>query len=149
MVIAPKIVGLEEQEDPATALPADGGLLLGGRGPRQQQRRPGGASGGDPHPALAGLARLVERVVFQQGEAEPLGEEGDGLVVVGHQQGQGAKVLRHGDVPRQMSRAASALIAAQHSGLLTAEASTASAFEGTTARPYPTSTRLRPCFLAR
>ena len=89
LVIAPKVVGLEEQEDPASSLPSDGGLLFGGGSTGQQQGRTGSALRSDPHPALARFARLVEGRVFQQLKSEPLGKKANGLIVVGHQQGQG------------------------------------------------------------
>ena len=94
LVIAPEVVGFEEQEDPTAPCWPMAARCSGG-GPRQQQ---GGtrAPWGNPHPALARFARLVEGRVFQQLEPQSLGKEGDGLVVIGHQQGQGANVLCHG-----------------------------------------------------
>ena len=89
LVVAPEIVGLEKQEDPTAPLLADGGLLLRIGGLGQQQGRPWGTFRGDPHPALARFARLVEGRVFQQLKSEPLGKKANGLIVVGHQQGQG------------------------------------------------------------
>ena len=75
LVIPPEISGLEEQKYPATALLADGGLLLGRGGASQQQRRTGGAFGGNPYPALARFARFIEPGVFQEREAKSLGKK--------------------------------------------------------------------------
>ncbi|MNY32913.1 hypothetical protein D3C86_1671590 [compost metagenome] len=93
LVIPTEVVGLEEQEDSASSLPSDGGLLFGSGRTGQQQGRTGSALRSDPHPAFARFARLIEGSVFQQLEPQPLGEEGDSLVIIGHQQGQGAQVL--------------------------------------------------------
>src|SRR5690606_35603821 len=78
-IVAPEVVGAEEECDAATGLVADGGLLLGRRGAREQQRRAVGAARPHAHPAFA-LFR--DGRVFDQVEAEHSSEEGDRLVVV-------------------------------------------------------------------
>jgi hypothetical protein len=88
LVIPPEIVGFEEQKYPAASLLANGGPLLWRSRTGQQQCRSWRTGWCHPHPAFARFARLVEGRVFQQHKTQPLSKEGDGFVIVGHQQGQ-------------------------------------------------------------
>ena len=82
-MVAGEVVGRKEQEHPAAGLVADGGGLVGPFGPGQDQAR-AAARRLDRDPALAALVD-----VFGQPEAKRADVEGDGRVIVGHDQGEG------------------------------------------------------------
>jgi len=92
-VVAPEVVGVEEEEDAAAGLGADAGFLLRGGGAGEEEAGFGGAGRGDDDPAF-GL--LGDRGVFDEGEAEFADEEGEGFVVVADDEGDEAEGLFHG-----------------------------------------------------
>ena len=83
-MVAREVVGVEEEEDAPAGLLPDEGRLLGRRRAREQQRRAAPARRRDTHPALS----AAERRVFEQREAEHLGEPGDRLVVLADEEAQ-------------------------------------------------------------
>ena len=90
-VVPPEILRLEEQEHPSARLAADRGLLLRRGGLAEHEARSRRAGGPDPDPALA----APHGNILQHAEAQRLGEEGDGPVVVVHDQHDVGDSLLH------------------------------------------------------
>jgi hypothetical protein len=90
-VISAKVIGVQEEPHPPTALVADVRRLLGGRGPREQQRRLPYSRWRHDDPALAGLARSVLEAV----KPEHTGVPGERLVVVADKEGNAGERQRH------------------------------------------------------
>jgi len=82
LVIAPEVVGVEEEEHAATGLIADGEGLLGSGGFGEEKSGAAGIGGSDEEPALF----VGERRVLKKMEAQFLGEELQRFVIVPHQQ---------------------------------------------------------------
>ena len=96
LVIAPEVVGVEEEEDTAPGLVADAGGLLGCSSTGEEQIGSGGAGGSDKDPAFAG----AHVGVFEEAEAEDVGVVGDGFVVVADNEGDVGEGLGHGGIVR-------------------------------------------------
>lgn len=79
VVVAPEVVGGEEQEHPSPGLAADGRDLLFVYRARQKQRRSLSTGWCDDHPTLV-LRGLIR--VFDNGEVQLVAEKRDGLVIV-------------------------------------------------------------------
>src|SRR5262249_48316728 len=94
-VVAPEIVGLEEEKDSPARLVADAGRLNRSDRPREEQLRPGRARRLDHDPPL-GLLR--DEPVFDQAEPECADEEPEGLVVVAHDERDEPDRLLHAAV---------------------------------------------------
>ncbi|MNR38462.1 hypothetical protein D3C85_1565680 [compost metagenome] len=93
-MVAHQVVGVEEEPDAAARLIADMGQLLRRCRAGQQQRGLAAttrALGRNPDPAFA----AAHVGVFAEVEAQLADEEGDGLVIVADQQGDGAE-MAHG-----------------------------------------------------
>ena len=80
--VAVDVVGVEEEEDAAACLEADGGELLFGGGFCEKQAAAGGAWS-DDYPAFG----WGERGIFQEEEIEFVDVEIDGFVVVSYEEG--------------------------------------------------------------
>src|SRR6185312_16539319 len=89
-MVAPEIVGLQEEEYAAARLPADCGLLIGIGGTGEQQRRPFVARRHD-NPSLV----AVELRILDQAEAELPDVELDRLVIVADEDRDEGKPPRH------------------------------------------------------
>jgi len=82
-----KIWSVQEESHPTTSLVADMSSLLERGGFGEQQARATRPGRRDHHPALAAALRGV----FAQREAQRAGEEGDGFIVLAHEQGDERK----------------------------------------------------------
>lgn len=93
-IVAPEVVGMEEEEDAASGLVADARGLLGRGGAGEQQVGSGGAGGSDEDPALA----VAHIGVFEEPEAEDVGVVGEGFVVVADDESDVSEGLGHGGI---------------------------------------------------
>src|ERR1700739_3858140 len=92
-VITVEVIGVEEEEDAAAGLVTDVSGLFGSGGLGEEQGGTGGAGrGGDEGPRFG----IGEGGGFVDVEAEGLGEEGEGFVVVADEEGDVSDGLRHG-----------------------------------------------------
>ena len=94
VVVAPEVVGVEEEEDAASGLIADAGGLFGCGGAGEEEVGPGGAGRSNEDPALTG----AHVGVFEEVEAEDVGVVGDGFVVVANDKGDVGEGLGHGEI---------------------------------------------------
>src|SRR5262249_36499627 len=83
VVVAPEIIGAQEQEYASAGLVADAGRLLGADALRQQQTRFSRTRWGDDHPALL---LFGNRPVLDDRKAEHSDVKGQRLVVVANDQ---------------------------------------------------------------
>jgi len=91
-VVAPEVVGVEKEEYAAAGLIADGEGLLRSCGFCQEKSGAVGTGRSDEEPALV----AGERSVLKQAEAEFLGEELDGFIVIANNESQVRDGLGHG-----------------------------------------------------
>ena len=91
-MVAPEIVSMEEKEDAAACLIANAGVLCGGGRLGEQKSWAGRTNWSDQEPALI----FREGCVFDDAEAESLGKESEGFVVIAHQQRDASERLAHG-----------------------------------------------------
>ena len=93
VIVAPEIVGAQEQKDAPARLVADEGLLLGRRGAGEEEGGGVLARAGrrDEHPAF----HFIEGSILDEGEAELLREPGDRLVIVADDEGDVGERLVH------------------------------------------------------
>ena len=91
--VPPEIVGVQEQEHPPSGLVADRPALRLPHRLREQDARPATPRRRHQHPPLP----LRQRRVLHEREPEPPDEEGEPLVVGGHEQRDGGEGLGHWD----------------------------------------------------
>ena len=93
-VVAPEVVGVEEEKDAASGLIADAGGLLGRGGSSQEEVGSSGTRRSDEYPAFAS----THIGVLEEAEAEDPGVIGDGFIVVANNEGDLGKGLGHGGI---------------------------------------------------
>ena len=91
-VVAPEVVGVQEEKDTAAGLISDARGLFGSRGLSEQERRSRGTGRRNQHPTFAG----TEVGIFEEMKAKDMGVEGDGLVIVADDDGDVCEGLGHG-----------------------------------------------------